>query len=89
MHTYHIGVLPDPMNRLFSLNNEKHNYNTRHANDLQTNLRGMGGMFISFSVFMPHIFGIKYLKKFKLVYDTHVLNIYPENTYKLIIYTMI
>ena len=49
MFKYHIGVLPDPMNKLFSLNNEKHNYNTRHANDLQTKLGGGENVYKLFS----------------------------------------
>ena len=38
MFKFHTGVLPDPVSNLFVLNNQRHNYNTRQNNDLQTNL---------------------------------------------------
>ena len=37
MFKYHKGILPDPINNLFSTNNNRHNYHTRQTNDLQTN----------------------------------------------------
>ena len=37
MFKYDKGVLPQPINNLFSVNNERHNYNTRHNHDLQIN----------------------------------------------------
>ena len=37
MFKYDKGVLPHPINNLFSVNNERHNYNTRHTHDLQIN----------------------------------------------------
>ena len=30
-------VIPHPINNLFSVDNERHNYNTRHNHDLQIN----------------------------------------------------
>ena len=32
-----VVCLPHPINNLFALNNERHNYNTRHNHDLQIN----------------------------------------------------
>ena len=43
MFKYDKGGLPHPINNSFALNNERHNYNTRHNNDLQLNI-----MFILF-----------------------------------------
>ena len=37
MFKYDKGVLPHPINNLFAVNNERHNYNTRHNHDLQIN----------------------------------------------------
>ena len=34
---YHKGMLPEPINNLFSLNSNWHNYHTRQTNDLQIN----------------------------------------------------
>ena len=35
MFKYHKGVLPDPINNLFSINSNRHNYHTRQINDLE------------------------------------------------------
>ena len=32
-----MGILPHPINNLFTLNSERHNYNTRQTHDLQIN----------------------------------------------------
>ena len=56
MFKYHKGILPDPINNLFSTNNNRHNYHTRQTHDLQTNI-GKGEMFINFSVFTESVFG--------------------------------
>ena len=37
MFKYNKGGLPLPITNLFALNNERHNYNTRHNHDLQIN----------------------------------------------------
>ena len=37
MFKYNMGILPHPINNLFALNSERHNYNTRHTLDLQIN----------------------------------------------------
>ena len=37
MFKYDKDCLPHPINNLFALNNERHNYNTRHNHDLQIN----------------------------------------------------
>ena len=37
MFKHHKGMLPDPINNLFSLNSNRHNYRTRQTNDLQIN----------------------------------------------------
>ena len=37
MFKYDKGVLLLPITNLFALNNERHNYNTRHNQDLQIN----------------------------------------------------
>ena len=37
MFKYHKGMLLDPINNLFSLNSNRHNYRTRQTNDLQIN----------------------------------------------------
>ena len=56
MYKYHKGIVPDPINNLFSTNNNRHNYHTRQTNDLQTNTE-KGKMFINFSVFTVSVFG--------------------------------
>ena len=35
MFKYHKGILPDPINNLFSINSNRHNYHTRQTNDLE------------------------------------------------------
>ena len=42
MYKYTKGILPHPINNLFALNSEIHNYNTRQTHDLQINA-GRGG----------------------------------------------
>ena len=37
MFKYNMGILPPPINNLFALNNERHNYNKRQTHDLQIN----------------------------------------------------
>ena len=37
MFKYDKGILPQPINTLVAVNNESHNYNTRHNHDLQIN----------------------------------------------------
>ena len=37
MFKYDKGVLPQPINNIFSVNNERHNYNSKHNHDLQIN----------------------------------------------------
>ena len=41
MFKYNMGILPHPINNLFAINNERHNYNTtcitRQTHDLQIN----------------------------------------------------
>ena len=37
MFKYDKGVLPHPIINLIAVNNERHNYNTRHNHDLQIN----------------------------------------------------
>ena len=44
MFKYDKGGLPRPINNLFALNNERHNYNTGHNHDLQINT-GNGDLF--------------------------------------------
>lgn len=38
MFKYNSSELPNPINKLFTHNNERHNYNTRHNNDLLTKI---------------------------------------------------
>ena len=80
MFKYHKGILPDPINNLFSTNNNRHNYHTRQTNDLQTNT-GKGEMFINFSVFTESVFGTTYQKKIKLMYHILALKIFQKHTY--------
>ena len=37
MFKYNIGILPHPINSLFALNIERHNYNIEQSHDLQIN----------------------------------------------------
>ena len=37
MFKYHKGILPDPINNLFTVNSNRHNYLTRQTNDLEVN----------------------------------------------------
>ena len=55
MFKYHTGVLPDPINNLFTLNNERHNYNTRQMNDLQTHFGRGENIYKLFSFHGVHI----------------------------------
>lgn len=55
MFKYHIDVLPDPVRNLFSLNYERHNYNTRQNNDLQISLGRGENVYKLFSFHGVHI----------------------------------
>ena len=55
MFKYHTGVLPNPINNLFTLNNERHNYNTRQMNDLQTHFGRGENIYKLFSFHGVHI----------------------------------
>ena len=79
MFKYHKGILRDPINNLFSTNNNRHNYHTRQTNDLQTNT-GKGKMFINISVFTVSVFGTT-SKKIKLMYHMLALTIIQKHTY--------
>ena len=72
MFKYDKGVLPQPRNNLFSVNNERHNYNTSHNHDLQIST-GNGEIVYKLVSLHVYIYGIIYPKKFQLMYHTHVL----------------
>ena len=57
-----MGILPHPINKLFALNSERYNYNTRQTHDLQINA-GRGELFINCLVITVYIYGIIYLLK--------------------------
>ena len=55
MFMYHTGILPNPINNLFSINSKKHNYYTRQINDLQINtVSGFGTTFQGKFKLMPY-----------------------------------
>ena len=62
MFKYNMGILPYPINNLFALKSERHNYNTRQTHDLQINA-GRGEIVYNCLVIMMYIYGIIYLKK--------------------------
>ena len=80
MFKYNKGVLPLPIINLFALNNERHNYNTRHNHDLQINT-GNGELVYKFLAFMVYKYGIIYPKN-----HMHALRTYQNRTYKTMIY---
>ena len=55
MFKYDKGGLPHPINNLFALNNERHNYNTRHNHDLQINTGNGEIVYKLFSFYGVHI----------------------------------
>ena len=56
MFKYNMGILPHPINNLFALNSERHNYKTRQTHDLQINAgRGGGIVYKLFSYHGVHI----------------------------------
>ena len=54
MFKYNMGVVPHPITNLFTLNNERHNYNKRQTHDLQIMQEGVK-LFISFLAIMGYI----------------------------------
>ena len=72
MFKYDKGVLPQPINNLFSVNNERHNYNTRHNHDLQINTGNGEIVYKLVSFHGVHVWN-HISKKFQLMYHTHVL----------------
>ena len=77
MFKYDKDCLPHPINNLFALNNERHNYNTRHNHDLQINTGKGEIVYKLFSFF-----------SFQLRYNMHVLRTYQNLIYKTMIYCM-
>ena len=69
MFKYDKGGLLNPINNLFAVSNERHNYNTRHNHDMQINA---GNGKIVYTLVSFRVYGIKYPKKIKLMYHTHV-----------------
>ena len=84
MLKYDKGGLPHSINNLFALNNERHNYNTRHNHDLKINT-GNEELFINVLVFMVYTYGIIYRTKFQLMYDMLGLRTYQNLIYKTMI----
>ena len=72
MFKYDKGVLPQPINNLFSVNNERQNYNTRHNHDLQINTGNGEIVYKLVSFHGVHIWN-HISKKFRSMYHTHVL----------------
>ena len=86
MFTYNNGVLPHPINTLFSLNNERQNCNTRHNHDLQINT-GNGELVYKLFSFHGVQIWIHISKKIELIYhNMHALRTYQKRTYKTMIY---
>ena len=65
MFKYHKGILPDPINNLFTINSNRHNYLTRQTNDLEVNT-GRGSMSTIYSASTVSEFGITFQRKSKL-----------------------
>ena len=72
MFKYDKGVLPQPINNLFSVNNERHNYNTRHNHDLQINTENGKILYKLVSFHGVHIWN-HIPQKIQLMCHTHVL----------------
>ena len=53
-----MGVLPDSINQLFALYNERYNYNKRHNQDLQINTGKEEIVYKFFLVFVVYTYGI-------------------------------
>ena len=77
MFKYHKGILPDPINNLFSTNNNRHNYHTRQT--MQTNTGKGENVCKLFSFHGVRIWNIS--KKFKLMYHMLALKIFQKHTY--------
>ena len=73
MFKYNIGILPHPITDLFALKKERHNYNTRQADDLQINAGRDEIIYKLFSFHGVHI-GNHISKKIQLMYHTLALN---------------
>ena len=65
MFKYDEGVLPQHINNLFSVGNERHNCNTRHNQDMQINTGNGEIVYKLVRIINP--------KKFQLINHTHVL----------------
>ena len=66
------------------LNNERHNYNTRHSHDLQIST-GNGDIFYKlFSLYGVQIWN--HINKIELMYHMHALRTYQNCTYKTMMY---
>ena len=72
MFKYDKGVLPQPINNLFVVNNERHNCNTRHNHDLQINAGNGEIVYKHVNCYGVHIWN-HISKKIQLMYHTHVL----------------
>ena len=83
MFKYHKGILPDPINNLFSTNNIRHNYHTRQTNDLQTNTGKWENVYKLFSFHGVRIWNHIYKKN---QIDVSALKIFQKHTYWIMKY---